>query len=748
MENGGIMKKKTFDLICSVGELTSIFHKKTNINGLLHIVVKLVARHMETEACSIFLLDDFSGRLVLRATVGLNPEMIGILKLAPGEGITGTSLKESRTICVPRGSEDPNFKYVEGILEERYESFLAVPIIHSTNRLGVIVLEDSRPDYYTDRDKRALGTIASQLAAFLENAKLLLELRNRKENGDEEAACNDGINSRSDEAKAPLKDFYRGEAASQGIAMGRAILVSGSGGGLLLSTGDGEYKKSLEAFEDALTATKNQLELLQQHMEDSLSEVGSLIFGSHLLMLSDEEFSGSMRRKIKEGMSPANAIEKVVNEYVILFINSKNLNIQEKVHDVKDLGHRLLKNLLEQTDDEGDYSGQILVAQNLLPSELVKLGVQNTEGFVLFGVGMTSHISILARSLEVPVILMSDNSFFEQAENNFLVLDAYQGTIMINPADEVMDRYLELARREVSRRISVHEEPFQSIPMTNGAKLELLANINILSDIQAAKKTGATGVGLYRSEFLYLIRNDFPTEEEQVIIYRKLLDQMDNVTFRTFDLGGDKILRSVSSRKEKNPFLGLRSLRYAMKNIDHFTNQVRAILRAAENKKCRILFPLVMGVDDFLEAKEVVVRALSALKTEKLPHNSNPEIGAMIELPSSALMIDEIAAHADFLSVGTNDLVQYVLGVDRTNEQVANLYNHMHPAILKLLKQIAEAAGRAGCPLSVCGNCATDPAMLRFLVAHGIYSFSVDPRSFLGVKKVLQSIAEESNNGK
>ncbi len=734
------MKKKTFDLICSVGELTGIFHKKTNINGLLHIVVKLIARHMETEACSIFLLDDVSGKLVLRATEGLNPDMIGTLSLLPGEGITGTSLKESRAISVPRGSEDPQFKYVEGIFEERYESFLAVPIHHSKNRLGVIVLEDSRPDYYTDRDKRALGTIASQLAAFLENAKLLLELRNRNDSGG-----NGKKKVKEDEGGSAIKDFYRGEAASTGIAMGRAVLVSGGGKDLLLSAGGGEYRESAESFEEALEKTKKQLELLQQHMEDSLSEVGSLIFGSHLLMLSDDDFSGSMRKHIRNGITPAKAVEKVVNEYVMLFINSKNVNIQEKVHDVKDLGHRLLKNLLRTDSEDGDYTGQIVVAQNLLPSELVKLGVQNTEGFVLFGTGMTSHISILARSLEVPVILLRDKEFFIHAGNQLLILDAYQGTVIVDPAEEVSERYLDIEQQEQKRRRGICEEPFTPVVLKNGKTIELQANINILSDIHSAVKSGATGVGLYRSEFLFLIRNDFPTEEEQLVIYEKLLNQIDNVTFRTFDLGGDKVLRSESSSRENNPFMGLRSLRYALKHRDTFKSQLRAILRAAVGKQIRILFPLVTGPEDFLEAKAVVDESLAELRKEKLPHLQDPKLGAMIELPSAALLIREIAEHADFVSIGTNDLVQYTLGVDRTNEKVAHLYKQDHPSVLKLLKMIADGASEAGCPVSVCGNSAADPVMLRFFIESGIYSFSVDPRSFLEVKDTLQNILQEMN---
>ncbi len=736
MSVGGGMRKKTFDLICSVGELTGIFHQKTNINGLLNIVVKLVAQHMQTEACSIFLLNDDNSRLVLRATKGLNPEMIGKLELAPGEGITGTCLARSKPILVPRGSEDPNFKYVEGIFEETYESFLAVPILHSQHRLGVLILEDSRPDYYNDRDKRALATIASQLATFLENAKLLLEIRKK---GTAPAKVEESL-ERLDQN---LKEFYRGEAASPGIAIGNAVLVSGKGSKLLMRVEPGLYKTGLDDFESSLEKTTLQLESLQQHMEDALSEVGSLIFGSHLLMLSDEEFSGSMRKLIKGGKEPAKAIEQVVNDYVTLLINSNNINIQEKVHDVKDLGHRLLKNLLNQDSDDGDYTGQIVVAKNLLPSELVKLGVQNTEGFVLYGTGMTSHISILARSLEVPVIFLSEESFFQEVENRYLIIDAFQGTVIIDPADEVEEHYFDLITHQQDQKEKQdREEPFTPLPLPDGTTLELLANINILSDIHAAKRYGATGVGLYRSEFLFLIRNDFPTEEEQRFIYEKLLGQTGQVTFRTFDLGGDKTLRTLSSKNENNPFLGLRSLRYSMKYRDHFITQIRAILRACTGKSARILFPLVAGVDDFLEAKAVVLQAREDLDKEKLPQSENIEIGAMIELPSAALLTEEIGKEADFLSIGTNDLVQYILGVDRTNEAVTHLFDHHHPGVKKMILQIAEGAKRANCPISVCGNSAADPEMLRFFIDAGIRSFSVDPRSFNKVKMVLQEIGK------
>ncbi|HDQ13376.1 MAG TPA: GAF domain-containing protein, partial [Sediminispirochaeta sp.] len=426
------MRKKTFDLLCNVGELAGLFQKSTNIKGLLHLTVKIISKHMQTEACSIFLIEKDTGDLILRATVGLNPDMIGELRLKEGDGITGTSLKSGKPICVPRGSEDPHFMYVPDIFEDKYESFLAVPIIQSGNKLGVIVLEDSRPDYYNKRDIRALSAIASQLASFLENARTLIDLRksdHRKKRG----------------KTSELRAFFRGQSTSPGIAIGQAVAISSDGdSGLLLQLDTREYRDSLKDFDRAVKKSISQLQEMQAHMEDQLSEAGSLIFSSHLLMLSDEDFSGSMRKMIQKGTSPAEAVVKVVNEYIKLFVNSENRNIQDKIHDIKDIGHRLLRNLLRKQDEEGDYSGQIVVARNLLPSELVKLAAQNTEGLVVYGAGETSHISILARSLEIPVVLITDSDIFDSVDGKFMIMDAFQGTLMIDPDGEVVERYVTL----------------------------------------------------------------------------------------------------------------------------------------------------------------------------------------------------------------------------------------------------------------------------------------------------------------
>ncbi len=726
------MRKKTFDLLCNVGELTGLFQKSTNIKGLLHLTVKIISRHMQTEACSIFLLEESSNTLVLRATVGLNPEMIGKLRLQIGEGITGTSLKELKPICVPRGSEDPNFKYVQGIFEEKYESFLAVPILQSSKKLGVIVLEDSRPDYYNKRDIRALSAIASQLATFLEHARMLIELRNTTKH-------EEGASRQTDNAQR----FYRGRPTSSGITMGQAVLVSGSADdNLLMHVGDEKYRNSEAAFDEALKSTTEQLKEIQAHLDERLSEAGSLIFGSHLLMLSDDEFSGNMRKKIRTGSSAAEAVVEVVNEYVRLFLNSTNVNTQDKIHDVKDLGHRLLKNLAGGDVEDGDYSGQIVVARNLLPSEIVKLAAQHTEGFVVYGAGETSHISILARSLEVPTVLLTENEFYQNVDGKFLILDAYQGTLIIEPESELIDRYVAL-EEEMSaqtKRQEQIENPTTSCKSLDGTEIGLLANINLLSDAKSARKAGTSGVGLYRSEYLFLVRNDFPPEEEQLIIYKRLINEMDPIYFRTLDIGGDKMLSAADIGHEENPFMGLRAIRYSFKNIGVLKAQLRALLRAAAHIDLNIMFPLVSGLDDFLKAKEIAEKAQQELSREKLAYNANPRFGAMIELPSAVTMVRQLAQEADFLSIGSNDLVQYILGVDRTNEKVADLYSVYQPAVLRAFKQIADAGRAENCLISVCGDAVSDTAMLTFFIGIGIATYSVDPRMLYKVRGYISSL--------
>jgi phosphotransferase system enzyme I (PtsP) len=378
---------------------------------------------------------------------------------------------------------------------------------------------------------------------------------------------------------------------------------------------------------------------------------------------------------------------------------------------------------------QADYEGRIIIARELLPSELLKLAAQRAAGLVLLSGAATSHVALLARSLRLPTVLIDRQDLLQWVEDQNLLLDAIQGTLFIEPDAGVQASYqrlLEERQRIEQLEPQVEDETHSS----DGVRVRLLANINLLSDLEPATRLKAEGIGLYRSEFPFIVRDNFPTEEEQYRIYQRLIDRMNGkpVTLRTLDIGGDKSLSYAPNQNEPNPFLGLRAIRYSLRNRPVFTQQLRAMLRAGVNQQLKIMFPLISSVDEFVQAKEIVHQCIAELAAEELPHNPHPQLGLMVELPSAVELIEELAQEADFLSIGTNDLIQYMLAVDRTNEQISDLYVPYHPAVLRALYRVAEAALRNDIEASICGDIAADPHMMVFLLGCGIRSFSVDAR--------------------
>ncbi len=716
--------KTSVEMICSVSELANLFRQGQDIRGFLLQVVQIVSHHMQSDVCSIFLYNEQKDHLVLEATAGLNPDMVGQLTLLSGEGLTGLALKELRPIREGRGRDNPYFKYIPESGEDRFESFLAVPIIRGIHRVGVLVLQDERSSRFSKSDAQALKAIASQLAATLENAQLLMALHGKNE----PSATN-----------TEASRLIRGTQVVEGVALGQAYQMEGPGfEDKLISACDDCYRTTIEDFHRAIDSTERQLEELQNRLEEELADVASLIFSAHLLMLRDEGFSGEMANLINEDTPPSDAVIHIANNYITLFANSDNPRMREKVLDIKDLGHRILENLLEEEGGHGDYSGQIILTNELLPSELLKLAAQNVEGLVLYGGGVTAHVSVLARSLLVPLLFTEDESIFRIPSNTPLALDTHQGLLIVNPDDNARKRITQLI--ESSDRIDELENA--AMPETHtadGERVFLRATVNLLSDLKLARRLKAEGIGLYRSEFPFLIRSDFPSEEEQYLIYKQVVDGLDNslVTLRTLDVGGDKILSYIPDAGEANPFLGLRAIRFLLENKKVFVGQLKAMIRAGGNKQIRILFPLISSLDDFLNARKIVIKSLGFLKRDGFGQFPMPKLGAMIELPSAVEMAPELSREADFLSLGTNDLVQYMLGVDRTNEKVADLFDVRHPAVLRAVKRVNDAAREANCPLSVCGIMSKDPRTVYYLMGLGVREFSMEPGKIPGMQEAV-----------
>ena len=726
------MSKDNVDLICDIGELAGLFERTQSLADFLQKVVSIIAYHMKAAVCSVYLFDDKTQDVVLSATQGLNSEFIGKARLKLGEGIVGQALAEFRSIREGKGAQNPHFKFIPGLNEEQYNAFLAVPLVRGLKRVGVIAVQDPVPNYFGENDEKALRAIAAQLAGTIENAKLLMSLHGSVP---ETAEMLNVV--------APDLKFLKGISASGGIAYGRAAIMGHLDTNEFVNVH--EVHHTLADFQRALAETERQLRDLMKLMAERMADVASLIFDTYLLMLKDAEFSGMMQKNIESGVAPAEAVIKVVNQYVDLFAQSQNPMLREKTHDVKDLGHRILHNLFEKDVGRADYEGHVVISGSLLPSDIVKLVAQRAAGLVLAGGGVTSHSAILVRSLQLPMVIIRDQRILAIPENTMILMDADQGNVLVNPDPEVMSKY------ESLKQARHHAEEFelQVQPATitrDGVRVRLMANINLLSDLKVAKRLKAEGIGLYRSELPFIVRNDFPSEEEQYRIYRTLAEDMSGkeVVFRTLDIGGDKMLSYFPSANEANPFLGLRAIRFSLRHKDIFSQQIRALLRAGAGHQIRIMFPLISSVDDFIQAKEVVAEGCKNLRFEGIAHGGNPELGVMIELPAALEIADELAQEADFLCIGSNDLVQYILAVDRTNEQIADLYLPYHPAVLRSLKRIAVVAENHDIDLSICGDMAFDSQMIPFLLGIGIRTLSMDSIWIPKVQKYINelSIAE------
>jgi phosphotransferase system enzyme I (PtsP) len=726
------MKKKNVDLVCDIAELISVFDADKKDHDILQSVVSTVAWHMNAAVCSIYIYDEDNQELTLRATQGLNEDAVGEVKLQLGEGITGRAIKELRPISVGQASNSSWYRHFPGIEEEKYEAFLAVPILRGLRRIGALVVQDGVANYFQANDTKALRAIAAQLATVIENVQLLSEAR-------DEADGPEDVPARK---KAERDSLIRGSSASPGTARGRALaLVAEHNESCAIPDPDAD-PHTLEDFDKAVEQTAKQINQLQRQTSEDLADVAVLIFSAHLLILEDEQFTGRISNLIQTGTPAVKAVSVVVNEYVEIFSASKMPLIREKVLDVKDLGNRLTRNLLDEESSECDYRGQIIIAHELLPSDILKLSAENVEGFIVSS-GVTSHNAIISRSLGIPMVAVSRDQADSIADGDELLVDAEQGIIYLQPSEEIHKKYrkLDAVWQALHSAASVKSKTLTKC----GQRIHIHANINLLSDLKPAAQFKAEGVGLYRSEFPFIVRNDFPSEEEQYIIYKKLVDQMGGkpVTFRTLDIGGDKMLSYYSNVHEANPFLGMRAIRFSLQNKDIFCQQLRAFLRAGANADTRIMFPLISSVDDFVAARDIAHECMDELESAGLEFNRNTQLGVMMELPSAVEVVDELAVEADFLSIGSNDLIQYMLAVDRTNEQVSNFYLAHHPAILRSINRIVSSALKHGKEISICGDLSSDARMLPFLLGVGIKKFSIDVINTPAVQRLVHSYTLE-----
>ena len=525
--------------------------------------------------------------------------------------------------------------------------------------------------------------------------------------------------------------MYRGQAVSQGYSLGQArVLDRASAASLLEARCRSESQPPHSIGLDELVGqTVAALEEEQRLLAERLPEAASLIFDSHLMLLQDASFLDQIRREMDGGLALGRAIAAAARQVAAMFERSAHEYVREKARDIEDLALRLLRHLDNEGAAPGVEPAAILVGRELLPSDMLWIARESIQGIVLVSGGSTAHISLLVRSLGIPMVIVSEQGLLQAAARRQLLIDGHAGIVVVDPPAAAIEMFARRNVQSVQEAEALGREMASETATRDGTRVNLYANINLLGEVQQALHLHAEGIGLYRTELLYLMRTDLPSEDEQETVYRRLLQQVGDlpVTFRTLDAGGDKVLAYFDSAVETNPALGLRSTRFTLRHPEIFDRQLRAILRAsADCDAVRIMFPMIGSIDEWRLARARFNHCATQVMAEQA-NGHRVRLGLMVELPAVVDLIDDFAADAAFFSIGTNDFIQYTLGVDRTNEKVAGYYCPHHPAVLRGLKRIADGANRRGIPVSVCGEMAHDPRYIPFFIGIGVRELSVDP---------------------
>ena len=499
-------------------------------------------------------------------------------------------------------------------------------------------------------------------------------------------------------------------------------------------------------FQAALDDTRQQILEVQKRLHDEIGAKQSLIFDAHLLVLEDPVVLEEVKRKIrKEKASSEYALYTASEKYAEALSAVEDSYLSERAADIRDVIQRVLENLTGQSKQVGlsDLTEPcIVVANDLTPSDTAMLDPEKVLGFITAAGSKTSHTAILARSLKIPAVLGLGKNIDELKSGQSILLDGFNGFVVISPSDQMLFEYGQLVKRQNSIETSLDKIRTEEAKTLDGHSIVLSANIERANDVEAVLKSGASGVGLFRTEFLFINRKDLPDEEEQFQAYKKVSESLtpEPVIIRTLDLGGDKLLSHVNVAAEMNPFLGWRAIRLCLQEKELFRTQLRAILRASAFGDLKIMYPMVSGIDELDEANKLLEECQKELKDKGQKFSEAIEIGVMIETPSAAMISDKLAKRVQFFSIGTNDLIQYSLAVDRLNEKISHLYEPTHPGILRLIKTTVDAGKTNGIWTGVCGEMASDLSMVPLLIGLGVGELSVTPSMVPRVKMLIRCI--------
>ena len=699
-----------------------------DLETVLNLIVRRIQRSMATQVCSVYLFDPSDQRYVLMASEGLNKEAVGSVRLSASEGLVGTVVERAEPINLENAADHPAFKYVESTGEERFSSFLGVPIIHHRDVLGVLVVQQKDIRRFDESEEAFLVTLSAQLAGAIAHA---------------EATGSLGVMGGKDEV-VDLR--FEGVAGSSGVAIGSATVIAPPAD--LSSVPDKQAKdvdKEIASFQEALKLVRRDIKVVGRSLAQRLRSEEQALFDVYLRMLDDNALAGEVVSRIEQGNWAQGALREVVTEHVRQFSMMDDPYLRERATDIKDLGRRVLAYLQEAAPAVLEFTDEtILVADELTPAMLGEVPSEKLVGLVSVHGSSNSHAAILARSMGIPTIMGAVDLPLTRIDGRELILDGYSGRIYVQPGEDLLNAYRDIVRGEQEQAAEL--EALKDLPAetTDGYIMPLWVNTGLIADVARSLDRGAEGIGLYRTEVPFMIRDFFPSEQDQAQTYRKQIEAFAPrpVTMRTLDIGGDKALPYFPI-EEENPFLGWRGIRVTLDHPEIFLVQVRAMLKAGEGyDNLRIMLPMVTSVREVEEANRQIDRAVRELQEEGHAIK-RPLVGVMVEVPAAVYQVRRFARRVDFISVGSNDLTQYLLAVDRNNPRVADLYVSYHPAVLKALEYIAREAHKENVTVSICGEVASEPGGALLLMAMGYDVLSMNATNLPKVKSAIRSVSRK-----
>jgi phosphotransferase system, enzyme I, PtsP len=700
-----------------------------DLSTALVIVVERIRETLQADAASIFLNDEEHGEYVLMAADGMAVERPDKIRLKYGQGLVGMVGEREEPINIDKAQEHPQYVYYPGLEESAYHAFLGVPIMHGGELLGILIAQQKASRHFAEEEEGFLLTLSTQLANQIALARAKGQLAEVSKRG---------------RKKTPI--VLEGVSGSSGIAIGKAVVVFPPAD--LEAVPDlpaDDADEQVQLFEVAIAKARDEIHVLGLRAKSAFSVAEHALFDAYSRILDSRTLMSEIETEIRQGLWAQAALKRVIKKQILQFEASEDCYFRERAADFRDLGRRILAHLQANKKEAPEYPKKtILVSGEVTATSMLEVPQGRLVGIVSGSGSSNSHVAILARALGVPTVMGVTGKSLTELSGKDIVVDGYNGQIYVSPSATLKKEFRVLIEEE--QQFDEELQGLRDLPAEtqDGHNVSLFLNTGLATDGALSLSVGAEGVGLYRTEMPFMLRDRFPSEEEQRIMYRQLLTTFSPrpVTMRTLDIGGDKSLPYFPV-EEDNPFLGWRGIRVTLDHPEIFLQQVRAMLHANEGLgNLSIMLPMISSVWE-VEASIRLIRQACQELAEEGVQAKMPKIGLMIEVPSAVYQSYVLAKRVDFLSVGSNDLIQYLLAVDRNNPRVAALYDSFHPAVLCALQQVVKAAHKAGKKVSICGELASDPVAVLLLLGMGFDALSMNARGIPKVKHVIRNFTLE-----